>query len=584
MRTSQYFISTLRDNPADAETMSHRLMLRAGLIKKLAMGLYTWLPLGLRVLQKVEHIVRQEMNAAGALEVLMPVVQPIELWQESNRAEKYGAELLRFEDRHQRPFCLGPTHEEVITDLVRGQIHSYKQLPINFYQIQTKFRDEIRPRFGVMRAREFIMKDAYSFHINSESLQETYERMYQAYTRIFSRMHLEFRAVLADTGSIGGSHSHEFHVLADSGEDAIALSDQSRYAANVELATYAYPQPSTLSEAGTTFQTLVMVDTPHQKTIEEVSTFLKIRPDQMIKTMIVKGTELSGDQRLVALVLRGDHSLNEIKLEKNPQIAQPLTFASDQEIQEKLNIPIGFIGPIQLSIPTLCDYSAASMAGFTCGANREGQHLMNAYWNRDCAFTEIMDIRKVVNGDLSPDGCGTLRITRGIEVGHIFQLGTKYSEALQASVLNDKGGKTTLTMGCYGIGVTRVVAAAIEQNHDEKGIIWPESIAPFSLVIVPVQYQGSEEVKKVCDKLYEECQRQGIDVLLDDRNERLGVLLADSELIGIPHRIVIGEKNLKNNQVEYSCRKKSNKEYIPVASLIHFLKEQLENTTVVTQS
>ncbi len=572
MRTSQYFIATLRDNPSDAETISHRLMIRAGLIRKLATGLYSWLPMGLRVLQKVETIIREEMNRAGALEILMPVVQPVDLWVESGRIEKYGPELLRFEDRHQRPYCLGPTHEEVVTDLVRQQIRSYKQLPINFYQIQTKFRDEIRPRFGVMRAREFTMKDAYSFHIDDLSLQQTYDTMYEAYTRIFTRMNLTFRAVFADTGSIGGNHSHEFHVLADSGEDAIALSDTSQYAANVELATYLLPDAPKSAPK----EAFKLIETPNTKSIEEVCQHLKIAPENTIKTLIVKGTEKAGPKKLVALVLRGDHTLNEIKVEKIDLIQSPVTLASEEEVLQHLSIPLGFIGPHKLDIPIICDHSAAYLSDFVCGANIKDKHFIGANWDRDCSFTHERDIRRVVAGDPSPDGQGTLSITRGIEVGHIFQLGRKYSEALQATVLNDKGQKTIMTMGCYGIGVTRVVAAAIEQNNDEKGIIWPDSIAPFLLVIIPVQYQGCAEVKQTCDEIYAECMQLGISVLLDDRDERLGVLLADSELIGIPHRIVVGEKNLKNNMIEYTSRKKGGKENISSSSLINFLKEQLK--------
>ncbi|MGZ8250367.1 proline--tRNA ligase, partial [Methylomagnum sp.] len=466
MRTSQFPLNTLKETPADAEIVSHKLMLRAGLIRKLAAGLYNWLPLGLRVLRKVENVVREEMDRADALEVLMPAVQPAELWEESGRWGVFGPELCRFKDRHQRDFCLGPTHEEIITDLVRNEIKSYKQVPVNYYQIQSKFRDEVRPRFGVMRAREFLMKDAYSFHLDKESLQETYEAMFTAYSRIFERLGLEFRPVLADTGAIGGSLSHEFHVLAESGEDAIAFSDQSDYAANVEMA-----EAVALSVAEEAPQALTLKDTPGQHSIAEVSAFLKIEPSRTLKTLLVKGS----DGGIVALLLRGDHELNPVKATKLDAVAHPLQFASDAEVREVAGCAPGSLGPIGLSIPVIADRSAANLVNFVCGANQDGKHYTGTNWTRDLPLSDVADLRLVVEGDPSPDGQGTLCIARGIEVGHIFQLGTKYSEAMQATVLNEEGKHQVLIMGCYGIGVSRVVAAAIEQNHDERGVIWPEA-------------------------------------------------------------------------------------------------------------
>ncbi len=570
MRTSQLLIATVKETPADAEVISHKLMLRAGLIRKLAAGLYTWLPIGLRTLRKVETIVREEMNRAGAQEVLMPAVQPAELWQESERWDKYGPELLRFHDRHQREFCFGPTHEEVITDLIRNELRSYKQLPSNFYQIQTKFRDEIRPRFGIMRAREFLMKDAYSFHLDDESLHQTYKVMHETYCRIFDRIGLEYRPVQADTGSIGGNQSHEFHVLAESGEDAIAFSTESSYAANVELAK-ALP-PEDLRPASQ--HTLQTVDTPNQHSIDEVSTFLKVSPQQCVKTLFVAGD----DNSVVALVLRGDHELNVIKAEKLDGIASPLTFASETAVRQVANCSPGSLGPVGLTIPVYVDHSAAALADFVCGANQDGKHLTGVNWGRDCPQPNCVDIRNVVEGDPSPDGKGTLLIKRGIEVGHIFQLGKKYSEAMNATVLDAQGKAVVMTMGCYGIGVSRVVAAAIEQNHDDKGIIWPDAIAPFQIAILPMNLHRSHAVQEAAEVLYKELSELGFDVLFDDRNERPGVMFADMELIGIPHRIIIGDRGLEHGIVEYKGRRDESSREIPRPELLAFLK-----TTVKTE-
>lgn len=573
MRTSQYLLATLREVPAEAETISHQLMLRAGLIRKLASGLYTWLPTGLRVLRKVEQIIREEMNRAGAQEVLMPLVQPAELWHETGRWQQFGPELLRIKDRHQRDFCLGPTHEEVITDLIRQQLHSYKQLPANFYQIQTKFRDEIRPRFGVMRAREFIMKDAYSFHSDKTSLEQTYQVMYEAYSRIFERLDLEFRAVLADTGSIGGSCSHEFHVLASSGEDAIAFSDQSDYAANVEMAEALAPATSDSSAQ----DTLKQVDTPGKHSIEEVAEFLKVAQKSVLKTLIVEAdAEQNNNQELIALVLRGDHTLNKVKAEKIPGVKTPINFATDEKIKKILGCPTGSLGPINLPIRTIADRSAATENNFVCGANKDGKHLVNANWQRDASYDAIMDIREVVEGDPSPDGQGKLQIKRGIEVGHIFQLGQKYSESMNATVLDENGKSTVMTMGCYGIGVTRVVAAAIEQNYDKNGIIWPGSIAPFQIAIVAMNMHKSESVRNKAESLYQQLKATNIDVLLDDRNERPGVKFADMELIGIPHRIVIGEKSLDKGLIEYRARTDSENQFISETEIVRFLQNKLQ--------
>lgn len=574
MKVSEYLLATVRETPSDAVVISHQLMLRAGMIRKLASGLYTWLPTGLRVLRKVEQVVREEMNRAGAQEVLMPVVQPAELWQESQRFEAYGPELLRFRDRHDNLFVLGPTHEEVITDLVRNNIHSYKQLPCNFYQIQTKFRDEIRPRFGVMRSREFIMKDAYSFHMNLDSLQQTYDAMHAAYTRIFTRLGLDFRAVLADTGSIGGTGSHEFHVLAQSGEDAIAFSDSSDYAANIEMAEALVIGDS--RPAAT--ESLTKVATPGQHSIEQVAACLKVPADRIVKTLIVHGvSDESGKRQLVALLLRGDKELNEIKAEKHPLVAAPLVKASDEEIRAVLGCSPGSIGPIGLPIPVIADRSVVNMADFVCGANEDGFHLTGVNWDRDCTYAEVADLRNVVDGDPSPDGKGTLQIKRGIEVGHIFQLGTKYSAALKATVLDENGKNHIMPMGCYGIGVTRVVAAAIEQNHDEYGICWPEALAPFQVALVPINQQKSPAVQAAADALYAELVAAGIEVLYDDRKERPGVKFADMELIGIPHRIVISDRGIEEGKFEYKHRRSTDKVEVPSNSVTAFLLERVRS-------
>ena len=553
MRASRFLFATLRETPNDAEVISHQLMLRAGMIRKLASGLYTWLPMGVRVLNKVEAIVREEMNRAGALETFMPVTQPASLWEESGRYVQYGPELLRFKDRHDNPFVLGPTHEEVITDLARNELKSYKQLPINFYQIQTKFRDEIRPRFGVMRSREFIMKDAYSFHTDQASLQETYDVMYNTYCRIFSRLGLDFRPVQADTGSIGGSGSHEFHVLASSGEDDIAFSTESDYAANIEMA-----EAILVGERAAATQELNIVDTPNQKTIAEVSAFLGTNSNQSVKALLVQGVaDETGQVPVIALFLRGDHELNEIKAEKHPQIAAPLTFATDAQIAA-LGLTAGFVGPqglVEKGITVIVDRAASVLSDFVAGANQVDQHATGVNWERDAQYTEVYDLRNVVEGDPSPDGKGTLQIKRGIEVGHIFQLGTKYSEALGCKVLGEDGKPFTVTMGCYGIGVTRVVASAIEQNFDDKGIIWPSAIAPFEIAIVPMNAHKSPRTLEAAEALYAELQAAGYDVLLDDRNERPGVKFSDLELTGIPHRIVIGEKGLDAGTFEYKGRR-----------------------------
>lgn len=568
MRTSNFLIATQKETPADAEVISHQLMLRAGLIRKLASGLYTWLPLGLRVLRKVEGIIRQEMDNAGAQELSMPVMQPAELWQESGRWEQYGPELLRIQDRHARDFCLGPTHEEVITDLVRNEIKSYKQLPANFYQIQTKVRDEIRPRFGIMRSREFLMKDAYSFHADQASLEQTYQVMHQTYSNIFTRLQLEFRPVIADTGSIGGSASHEFHVLANSGEDDIAFSDTSSYAANVEMAEALAPA----QERPAPDRELEDVATPGVKSIEELSSFLKIDAKATVKTLLVAAEE---EGKLVALVLRGDHQLNAIKAEKLAGVAAPLQMASEEEARAASGAGFGSLGPVGLEIPVIVDRSAAVLADFTCGANRDDVHLSGVNWQRDCPLDRIEDLRSVEEGDPSPDGQGQLQIKRGIEVGHIFQLGTKYSEAMNAKVLNENGKNVTMTMGCYGIGVTRIVAAAIEQNHDDSGIIWPSSMAPFQLAIVPLNMQKSEAVAECAQQLYQALCEAGVEVLLDDRNERPGVKFADMELIGIPHRIVIGDRALAEDKLEYKGRTDEESQLVARDGIMDFIKARL---------
>ncbi|MCY4564089.1 MAG: proline--tRNA ligase, partial [Gammaproteobacteria bacterium] len=543
----QLFVPTLKEDPAQAEVISHRLMLRAGLIRSVAAGLYTWLPLGLRVIRKIEAIAREELNASGAQEVSMPVVQPAELWQQSNRWEKMGPELLRMKDRHARDFCLGPTHEEIITDLFRREIHSYRQLPCNFYQIQTKFRDEVRPRFGVMRAREFTMKDAYSFHESQQSFDETYREMHACYTRILQRMQLNFRAVEADTGNIGGSNSHEFHVLAQSGEDIIVHASDGDYAANLERARAAPPgEPQEPTEK------ISEVETPDQTTIAAVAEFLGLPPERCLKTLIVRG-----DTGLVALLLRGDHELNEVKASKLPGIEFPLAFASDEEILAATGANPGSVGPVGLDLPVYVDREARAVADFVCGANRDGWHFRGVNWKKDVPIDDsrIADIRNVLPGDKAPDGQGELRLLRGIEVGHIFQLGTIYSEAMQATFLDREGQSSAPIMGCYGMGITRLVAAIIEQNHDERGICWPEPTAPFHVHIVALNYGKSEAVKRTADELLAQCTADGIDALLDDRDERPGVKFAEADLLGIPHRITVGERGLKNGKVEYRHRR-----------------------------
>jgi prolyl-tRNA synthetase len=577
MRTSQFPLQTVKETPADAEVVSHKLMLRAGMIRKLAAGLYTWLPLGLRVLRKVERIVRQEMDRAGALEVAMPAVQPAELWQESGRWEKYGPELLRLTDRHQREFCFGPTHEEIITELARNELRSYKQLPINYYQIQTKFRDEIRPRFGVMRAREFLMKDAYSFHMDAESLQQTYDQMHATYSRIFSRCGLAFRPVAADTGSIGGAASHEFHVLADSGEDAIAFSDSSDYAANVELAEALAPE----GERPGASEEMRLVDTPNAKTIQELVEQFQQPIERTVKTLVVAAAE-EADGDLVALLVRGDHELNAIKAEKLPQVAAPLRMATEEEIRKAIGAGAGSLGPVSLPIPCIADRSVARLADFSAGANIDGKHYFGLNWERDLPLPEVADLRNVQAGDPSPDGQGTLSIARGIEVGHIFQLGTKYSEAMNCGVQDEQGKNRIVTMGCYGIGVSRVVAAAIEQNHDDRGIIWPAAIAPFQVALLPMKLNKSYRVKEAAEKLYTELQAAGIEVLLDDRDARPGFMFADMELIGIPHRVVIGEKSLDEGQVEYRGRRDSENRFMELHEIVPFLHRELTGAGAIS--
>jgi len=567
MRVTRFPIPTLKETPADAEIVSHQLMLRAGMIRKLASGLYSWLPLGVRVLRNVERVVRQEMDRIDAAEVFLPAVQPAELWRESQRWDQYGPELLRFKDRHEREFCFGPTHEEVITDLVRGEIKSYRQLPLTYYQIQTKFRDEIRPRFGIMRAREFIMKDAYSFHTNPASLQETYDRMYQAYVRVFTRLGLDFRAVLADGGSIGGHTSHEFHVLADSGEDAIAFSDSGDYAANVELAeavTPVEPRPAPTEPMKT-------VDTPGQHTMEALASFMGVSTSRCLKTLMVKG-EAGG---LIALCLRGDHHLNEIKAEKLSGVLSPLTLAEDADIRSATGAGIGSVGPVGLEIPVITDRAAAVLADFVCGANQDDRHLSGVNWGRDMAEPRVEDLRNVVEGDLSPNGDGHIAIRRGIEVGHIFQLGTKYSEAMEATVLDEDGKSCLVTMGCYGIGVTRVIAAAIEQNHDDHGIAWPAAMAPFQVAVLPLNAARSERVREAAESVYSTLSAAGIDTLIDDRGLRPGVMFADMELIGIPHRLVVGERGLDQGVFEYKGRRDAEPTLVPQADIIAFLQQRI---------
>ena len=569
MRTSKYFISTLKEAPSDAEIVSHKLMLRAGLIKRLAGGIYTWMPVGLRVLRKVENIVREEMDRAGAIELSMPAVQPAELWQESGRWEKYGPELLRLKDRHQRDFVIGPTHEEVITDVVRKEVKSYRQLPVHFYQVQMKFRDEIRPRFGVMRSREFLMKDGYSFHTSFEDLQREYRNMFDTYSRIFTRLGLQFRAVAADTGSIGGTGSHEFHVLADSGEDALAYCPASDYAANVELAEAVAPA----TRRGAATQTMEKVATPNKTRCEDVADFLQLPFEKTVKAIAVMH-----DDEFTLLLIRGDHTLNEIKTGKLPGL-DPFRFATDAEVVQFLGCKPGYIGPVGIDttkVRVIADRTVAAMADFICGANDEGYHITGVNWGRDLPEPALVaDIRNVVAGDPSPDGKGSLELCRGIEVGHIFQLRKKYAEALKCVFLDENSQSQTMEMGCYGIGVSRIVGAAIEQNHDERGCIFPPAIAPFEACIVPMGYAKSEAVKTATDKLYADLQAAGVDVLLDDRNERPGVMFADMELIGIPHRIVVGERGLKDGQLEYKGRRDADAQMIPVSEVVVFLKGRL---------
>ena len=568
MRTTETLLATLREAPADAEVISHQLLLRAGMIRKTAAGIYNWLPLGLRVLRKVEAVVREEMDASGAQEVLLSGVQPAELWQESRRWKEYGPELLRFKDRHERDFCFGPTHEEIITDLIRNEIRSYKQLPANFYQIQTKFRDEIRPRFGIMRAREFIMKDAYSFHLNQESLERTYQVMYRTYARIFDRLGLDYRPVVADSGNIGGKVSHEFHVLADSGEDSIAFSEGSEFATNVELVT----APTPAHERPEPGAALEKIATPDQHTIDDISRFFAVSPQRCLKTLIVKGS----DTGLVALVLRGDHELNRLKAEQLPQVAKPLAFAAPGEIGKLLGCDVGSLGPVGLEMPVIADNDALVLADFICGANETGYHLTGVNWQRDLEEPGHADLRNVVDGDPAPDGSGPLKIARGIEVGHIFQLGTKYSDAMKAVCLDETGEAVTLYMGCYGIGVSRIVAAAIEQNHDARGITWPDALAPYRLALVPINAHKSQRLRAAVDELYQRLLERGIEVLLDDRKERPGVMFADMELIGIPHRFVFSERGLDNATLEYKGRRDEQSTDIPFDRAIEFIKQKLE--------
>ena len=570
MRLSRYPINTLRDVPADAEVVSHQLMLRAGLIRRLASGLYTWLPMGLRVLRKVEAIVREEMDRAGAIELVMPMVQPAELWQESGRWDQFGPELLRLSDRHDRPFCLGPTHEEVITDIARRELKSHRQLPVNFYQIQTKFRDEIRPRFGVMRAREFVMKDAYSFHIDQASLEQGYRAMHAAYTRIFERMQLRFRAVGAYSGSIGGSVSQEFHVLAESGEDAIAFSDGDEYAANLEMAEALAP-PGARAAPGAA---LAEVSTPGVRTIAELTVSLGVAADRCVKTLLVDGA----DGEVIALVVRGDHELNAVKVQKLPGVLAPLRMTSAERVREATGCEPGFLGPVGLALKVYADRAAAALADFVCGANRRDLHLTGVNWGRDLAEPEVADLRNVVPGDPSPTGRGRLSIVRGIEVGHIFQLGAKYSEAMNATVLDDGGRAVTMLMGCYGIGVTRVVAAAIEQNHDERGIIWPDPIAPFDVSVIPINLQKSPRVREITERLYDELRSAGFEVLYDDRDARPGVKFADDELLGIPRRVVVGDKGLDRGVLEYRERRATESTDVPLERLLPLLRERTGRT------
>lgn len=576
MRISQLLLPTLKESPNDAEVISHKLMLRAGLIRRLASGLYTWLPIGLRVLRKIEQVIREEMNRIGAQEILMPAIQPAELWQETQRWDKYGPHLLKIFDRHQRAFCFGPTHEEVITDLVRRELKSYKQLPIILYQLQTKFRDEIRPRFGVMRAREFLMKDAYSFHVDTPSLQQTYDDMYGAYSRIFSRLALQFRAVLADTGNIGGNVSHEFHVLAESGEDLIAYSDKSDYAANIELANALLPtetNPTVSSSA----ETLTLVQTPGIKSVTAQAAHLKIETKQILKTLLVQGN--TKEHPIVALLIRGDHELNPVKAEKLALVATPCMLASIEDVQALAHCGPGFVGPKGLSIPMFADPYVVNMTNFVCGANQEDMHYAGFNWGRDHPLPTVADLRLVQVGDPSPDGQGNLQFMRGIEVGHIFQLGEKYTQPMHATVLDESGHAKTLLMGCYGIGVSRIVAAAIEQNHDEHGILWPPVMAPFHVILIPINFYKSSAVRKATEMLYQTLSAAGMEVLLDDRDERAGVMFANADLIGIPHRVVISDKHLATDHYEYKARQAGTNQIIPQSHMVTFLKQQLKIPT-----
>lgn len=570
MRTSQYLLSTLKETPSDAEIVSHQLMLRAGMIRKLASGLYTWLPSGVRVLHHVERIVREEMNRAGAVETMMPVVQPADLWLETGRWEKFGPELLRIADRHQRDFVLGPTHEEVITHLARNEINSYKQLPLNLYQIQTKFRDEVRPRFGVMRSREFTMKDAYSFDIDKAGMEQSYEKMRAAYCAIFDRMGLDYRAVLADTGAIGGSASHEFHVLADSGEDLIAFSTESDYAANIEKAEALAPK----TQADAPTQEMTLVDTPDAKTIAELVAQFELPIEKTVKTLFVKASdEVESD--LIALIIRGDHELNEVKAENLPQVAAPLTFATEEEIRALVGAGPGSLGPVNLPSPFIVDRSVAVMNDFGAGANIDDKHYFGINWGRDATLDQVEDLRNVVEGDPSPCGKGTLMFKRGIEVGHIFQLGNNYSQKMNAGVLGQDGKNAMLEMGCYGIGITRVIAAAIEQNHDQNGIIWPDALAPFKVAIVPMNMHKSERVREAAEALYADLTHAGIDVLFDDRKERPGVMFSDIELVGVPHTIVIGERSMDNGVFEYKHRRDGEKVPFAIDDALTFIQSKL---------
>jgi len=566
MRVSKYLLSTQKETPADAEVVSHQLMLRAGMIRRNASGLYSWLPTGLRVLRKVEAIVREEMNKAGSVEILMPMVQPADLWVETGRWEKFGPELLRFQDRHNRDFVLGPTHEEVITDIVRKEVNSYKQLPLNLFQIQTKFRDEVRPRFGVMRSREFLMKDAYSFHLDQETMDETYETMFQAYSNILNRLGLAFRPVIADTGAIGGSTSHEFHVLATSGEDLIAYSTESDYAANIEKAEA--PMPSETRQPAS--QEMTLVDTPNAKTIAELVEQHGIAIEKTVKTLIVKGA--TPEAPLVALVVRGDHELNEVKAEKIPAVLAPFEFADEADIRKTIGAGPGSIGPVGLEIPVYIDHGVNVMSDFGAGANQDNKHLFGINWERDLPQAEAFDIRNIIEGEPSPCGQGTIALLRGIEVGHIFQLGSNYSEAMNANVLDHNGKAKTLLMGCYGVGVSRMVAAAIEQNHDDRGITWPDAIAPFRVGILPMNMHKSHRVQDMAEKLYQDLNEAGIEVLFDDRKERAGVMFADMELIGLPHVVVIGDRNIDAGVFEYKNRRTGEKQEIPFDQIIDFLK------------